>query len=1083
MKKFLTFMLTAMLLTVVVSMMVLTFNTAAAEENTNSTNVIFVSDDYSMGDGSGRDAANPLRPVEVDDELINEKIVTDEPGKETSGKYYLRTALYQAAEKLVETGGTIVICGPVNIDRSNSLGSSPYYKDFELPTSAYELTITSKYNGVDYTKADTGGAYLGISAPAYLLMGSPSVFEYVTIKTAGAKRAICACGNRIEMGDGVKCGFLDPTTADNGANYISIAGGNRHGNLTADSNVIIKSGTYGYIAGSTWGVDTFAYVQKGDINIDILGGIIRSSVCGTSQNTAYISVYGDVNINIGGTAHIGGSIYASNKSKFANSYAKVHIKLSGGSYYYDANNKVVIKECDASYSPSADAKVYDAKAYVLEIEDYSKIKGYSGPTDAQVQERILSSEGYKIMYPAGDIKAARVMSNPENYVLFGDSPTVKGTELEVDYNVKGTTVTQTFKYNDIPEAFSVNCDASSVGTATAEYYFDGFKYQTVEIDVVAVPKVTISGVQIRTNTAEQQMYGWGKYTLGYFPDMTIKECGVLAIPTDMLTDGALFDHNSSYGMYDAKADKWSQDDTYRSFGALVFGDEAIRENNYNRNYSLRAYIKFEYAGKEYYRYSGVIERNFYDVAMAAISGNIESDETKNWLQENVVDVVDGYDPTYPYNPEGAEAARAKVVDYMRKMSDIEWTPEETFVLYCEGTYNQYSYAYYTTEMYAIFYEGVTYHGIPYGNSTMGQYESFLDKVALTDIKPLVDANNVPIKKGDLNLKKIIKNVNGKDIIDPQYHFTNNLTPEQKAAGLENAKKFPGSDCLIAVMYAWNTVLNNNSENKDLKLIDDMLTLKYGTVKVGNYEMDMQYIVNGRNNTKAITKAIDDQTMAKAYAALQPGDITVHSTQEFDEDTQKYTDNGRHVRIVTSVEVKYTLDISAGFKKVIDLDRSKVNFIHQAGGAASVYIFDENDQSLCVTEKTFRQLKDQGNLPMSIPELMTGNVDKPKAIALGMNLAEDLPHGELSGTIKANKQMINVRVVFTDENGNEVFEKKELLSTTYGTIRLAETNLAKIDLSGMKLTSGEKYSFDLYTCISGMDGEEIQLVDGYEFIAS
>ena len=147
MKRFLTLTLTALLIVTVTSLSLLAFNTTAAENtgNANPSNVIFVSDNNTAGDGSGRDADNPLRPVGVDEHFLDVGV----SGSVTYGRYYLRSALYQAAEKLVNTGGTIVICGPVLLDENNTYGSSESNKDFYFPESDHELVITSEYGGVD----------------------------------------------------------------------------------------------------------------------------------------------------------------------------------------------------------------------------------------------------------------------------------------------------------------------------------------------------------------------------------------------------------------------------------------------------------------------------------------------------------------------------------------------------------------------------------------------------------------------------------------------------------------------------------------------------------------------------------------------------------------------------------------------------------------------------------------------------------------------------------------------------------------------------------------------------------------------
>ncbi len=1051
MKRFLVFASVALIIFVLALTSTFTL-TVSADSGNAADNVVFVSDSAVEG-GKGTSASDPLYPTILPEEELEPSTLdqTQSDGtKKTVTIYanYKNTALYQAVEKLAETGGTVVICGDYTIDDSEARQSN-YWSvlEYHLPETKKPVTITSKYNGVDY------GAKLTLSGYFYTILNGPTVWENLNLHAnLAADRAICCNGNKTVFGEGLVC---TKTNTTSNAYFLSIAGGERYSAINKDIDVTIKSGTFYKFVGTTWTNPGSEKVSNCDVNLKLEGGTV-SSIYGNSHNTVPYSLHaGNVNITVTG-GKLTGLIAATGNGGFKTESSIVNIKITGGTL--SSGVKILSRN-------TYNQVVTGVEPTIINV-DLSAALNVSDSALNSIVTNLPANAN--VIYPNDWMTENReVLSVPnDKFAFVGDVPSSVGASVKVEYKnpvTQGATYLPTMECDKNQSAFTVKCDTSKAGKAIAEYYFGTWKYHEAEIDVVAVPDVVINGVQIRINTEKQQMYGWGGYKKGDYPDITIKESGILALPSDMLTTQELFDHSNTYGMYDAKLSIRSQDSLHNLFGALVFGDDVVRENNYDRDYSLRAYVKFEYAGEEYYRYSDVIQRSFYDVAKQAIAGDMEDSATKEWLQENVIDVHNNYDPTYLYNPEGSAAARQKVVDYMYKMSDIEWTPKETFIIYNEGTYNDYSVSTGSTRMYGVFYAGKVYHGIPYVNKTLTQYESYLDMIDKTPIIPLDNPNLT------------FNEENG--IVD-----FDNLTPEQKAAGLENAKNFPGNDCWAGLIFAWNSVLNNRESTKKLTSIDNMLTLDYGTVKVGDYEIDEQYIVSGRNNTKAVVAQIDSQVMAEAYAKLQPGDATAHSTQIFDEETQKYTSNGRHVRIVTGVEVKKKLDISwSGVKQIIDLEKSKVHFIHQAGGGTSVYIYNENDRSLGEVEKTFQALINEGSLPMSIPELMTGNVDTPMAIASGVELEGNLENGVLKGVIKANKQMISVRAVFS-QNGQPVSEKKELLASTYGSVQLAEYNLKGLDLSGIELKAGEEYTFDLYTCISGLDGQEIHLVDGYEFTA-
>ncbi|MBQ6703160.1 MAG: hypothetical protein IJN17_09435 [Clostridia bacterium] len=1007
---------------------------------------IYISDSAKPG-GMGTSADDPLYPIiHPDNELEPQTLEqTQSDGSKKSVtiySYYKNTALYQAVEKLSETGGTVVICGDYTICEDDARHSNYYsVMEYHLPETKCPVTITSVYGDEDYRSK----ARLKLSGYVHTILNGPTVWENMKIYTnLATDRVICCNGNETVFGEGLEC---TRAKSDSESYYLSIAGGERYKSTNKNVNITVKSGTFYKLLGTTWTNPGSESISNCNVNIKLEGGTV-SNIYGNTRNAAPNAIHqGNVDIQItGGT--LTGSIACTGAGGFKSESNAVNVKISGG--IFSPNFKIMSRNANSTKTG---------------VESKNVTVDLGGAND--VNKTHLSTmvgklaDGTSVVYPSGWITENRTVKETPavKYVFCGEELSAKGSVVEVEYKnpvLNNQKFTQTVEYDKNPESFSVKCDTSAEGTVKAEYYFGDWKYHEADVKVLKVPTVTFKGVQVKADSDKQTVYAWGGYADEEYTDVTIKECGIISAPQDLLKSDEPFTHSNTFGLCDVVSDGKCKDDSDILFGAVVIDTDIVRENNYDKNYSFRAYVKVECDGQEQYLYSDVVSGSLYDIAKTAVEGNVEADETKAILEEKVISVHENYDPTYLYDPAGAEAARKQVVDYMYKMSNIEWTPKETFILYNEGTYNQYSVSTGSTKMYAVFYAGKTYHGIPYVNKTLTQHETFLDMIDRTDIVPL-DKPNLVFNRN-----------NGTSDFDK-------LTPAQKEAGLQNAKNFPGNDCWGGMIYGWNTVINSRPETKGLINIDNMLTLDYGTVKVGDYEIDERYIVKDRNNTKAVVAKIDKMVMAEAYAKLQPGDATAHSTQIYNDAQQKYTSNARHVRIVSSVEVVRKAN------NQIDLNASKVNFIHQAGGATSVYIYNENDRSLKEVSYTFRQLMEEGSLPISIPELMTGLVDTPTAIVSGAHLDETLPYKTLSGIVKSNKHMMSVRAVFS-QNGQVVGERKEITSPTYGTVQLSEYTISGIDLSEITLNSGENYTFDLYACIAGMDGEEIHLVKGYEFTA-
>ena len=187
MKNFTKLLVFAVVITVIASMFVV--NSSAAvniDPNTlepGSDSVVFIADvpegGTPIGDGSGKDANNPYQAI--DHEAYDPN--ADVP------KGYLNSSFYQATEMLRGKGGTIVICGPVNLTLDLAYGSgsnakSVYTAQFRENT----IKFTSVYNGVDYR--ETNDAKLIIGANVEIGVFGQSIWENIDIATVGVERKI-----------------------------------------------------------------------------------------------------------------------------------------------------------------------------------------------------------------------------------------------------------------------------------------------------------------------------------------------------------------------------------------------------------------------------------------------------------------------------------------------------------------------------------------------------------------------------------------------------------------------------------------------------------------------------------------------------------------------------------------------------------------------------------------------------------------------------------------------------------------------------------------------------------------------------
>ncbi len=387
--------------------------------------------------------------------------------------------------------------------------------------------------------------------------------------------------------------------------------------------------------------------------------------------------------------------------------------------------------------------------------------------------------------------------------------------------------------------------------------------------------------------------------------------------------------------------------------------------------------------------------------------------------------------------------RKKVVEYMYKNAEYEWTPEKSFILYNPGTNG-------CTRMFCVFKKGVVYKGLPYINITMSQPETFDEMrrgayIPFEGTEEELDAIDSPEK---------LFTVGGKTYTD----------------AVANAFTFPGNDCIFAVLLAWNNIINNRDEVQRMQVIVSSLPgKKSGVAAVGDYDYSNYF---DDDNVKVI-EANGEQKIARCYAQLQPGDAT----------SLLRAPAARHWRmVVKEPHVEYIKDENGN--EIIDLENSFITELDQAGGAKERFIVGENRSTCHVVDHSFSKLLKEGSLPISLPELLDGAYKDEETSVKDLSVGADGGRIVLRGSIESNRQIISVRAKIY---GNGVsIERREIprliKARNVRNYHRKDFDLASVDFSSSLLKTGETYTFELYTVVSGDGGKEKTLVKDKTFTA-
>lgn len=273
-----------------------------------SQNVVYIADS-AAGKGDGSSYGNRMG---------NNSSYQDEVDSAYKG-----SALYRAFEQLQETGGTIVVCGDLTLNRADALRDGA--AEFQLPENKHNLIRITGY--IDSTGNNLSNIILDKSKyNVNLSIKGMTIWDNLKFYIKSIKQLIL---NRVSAGDatfmfecnGYKTVFgygikIDKQTSNNP--LPTICGFGRYGSTSQTEalksnqlkygSVTVKSGDWEEICGTIFqalvttknGVSTYYKYSAGSAQINFVGGSVKYISGGRSaQSGSNNSVfYGNININI-----------------------------------------------------------------------------------------------------------------------------------------------------------------------------------------------------------------------------------------------------------------------------------------------------------------------------------------------------------------------------------------------------------------------------------------------------------------------------------------------------------------------------------------------------------------------------------------------------------------------------------------------------------------------------------------------------------------------------------------------------------------------------------------------------------------
>lgn len=988
---------------------------AAAEKN-----VIYISD---KGTGDGSSATSPLGPeTRVANNNDTTFITNDDPADDykyyTSLELHKNSVLYQAAEKLANTGGKIVIVDEVVIDYSKTYASERIHqRDFIMPTHGIN-TITISGNG-------TGR--LVMTEGAFLNLRGKTVFEDLNIITKTGRNSGDYCDNNLAIccgqyetvfGEGLVCTNETKGQTASSKYYLSISGTERYGNVNGDTKITVKSGTWNNIFGSMFG--NAGNIHNGDTEINIDGGAIKGYVIGGARDNT-ISHFGNININItGGT--INGTIYATNSTGAGRNDYTADIKITN----VKLNNSTIFK---TNYGTLVTGGILPK--ITVDMSGYTKSLTKIIPGD-------------KVYYPAVMTSSATVSALPDSELCFmGEKYDAEGLQINVSYTNGKTAV---IDYTEGDTCFGINCDSSNVGNAVVTATYGGKTVSGLSKTVKVIPSPTpkVLGAQISTQKNDGGLRFVAEMA-NASDGIKISDYGFYIWNGLVLSKEDYKDLNTVYGIekstqygkkFRAESDSlgYYNNSQKTTFAAVYDG---ITMYDYKTDFIAVAYVEYTYGGKTYVRYSEPVSRNVIDVANAAVKVNYEDRE---WITENVINKYAEYINDFSdkkvevYNAAESERLRDIVVAEMRANANYVWTPSTNVALKDTVTANNIKYTGYQT-----YVAGTKYYGMAYVNNARAELEELK-----TLVKTYKDGTNVyigPIKgleelysSGTTPYKEVQTK---KGSINSDYYDITTF--------------FPASDYVGMIINAWNKVGTNRV------WIENLAAFKpgygRGTVAVGDYNIGESIY------TEKMTSAAGTKVMYDAYSKCKRGDVLI-----------AYTSSGG--RSIYMIMEDATGTDSASTLKLMSFGTTLYD-VKNGNTVVGKTHFSESS-------KSYSTLYSGGYIPVTIPELATGLSTKTATYINGFNGASYEKTGLIEGTLVSNKQILSVNVKLSRFDNNGEFYNKTVYCNTAKDQNVNSFKLDSFDTSSVmvNLVGGKEYTLTVNVDVAD---EGVKTILSYSFV--
>ncbi|MBE6565042.1 MAG: hypothetical protein E7655_07200 [Ruminococcaceae bacterium] len=651
---------------------------AAAVTASAADRVIYIADN---GNGDGSSADKPLKTEFYD------------PKKIGSNANYLNHPLYQAVDKLKETGGTVVVCGPLTISSEHMSGS-----DFTLPISGdNHITLTSVYGDADYRRTKGAGITLG----GNLSFRGDVLLENLTISTTRMECKLCFGGYDAVVGEGVSCN-KNESGADG---YPMLVGGNRYHHLYGDdTNLTVLSGTWTSIVGGCFGANAeteqdYAYgAMIGDVHLTIGGkaSVTRTLFCSTPSSAA--PFMGDAYVTIQDDAAITGRIFGTGEMGVIGNHT-IYLDVNGGKF-----------NCEDILGSALGKNGRDLPTAILDASDYEGV--LSAFNNADKFDAIL--------YPNKMLKTVELVKEPSDLtVCKGFAPDLSGAVFKASYENRGSVIESEYPYeickNNITASVGEDGNVSiTFGSSETPVSYQG--------KLVNTPALSVEGAQIKTSGRNQGLRFVAK--LEKSDALQITRYGLLIAPAVTLSSPDQLRFDNVYGMtvVDATGKPLKEENGFVYFTGAVAN---LPEEEYEFAYTAVAFYEYQSGEVTGIVYSDAITRSVYDVAKAMENGSRESVSALVAIRDDVVYKTEN-SITYVRPQAILDDMRQTVVDYMKKLGSIRWT-NRVQMDFTSGPI-EYAAPNYTSGMVL---QGLLYNG---GKSTLEEWEYDLTGNAYTNTK-------------------------------------------------------------------------------------------------------------------------------------------------------------------------------------------------------------------------------------------------------------------------------------------------------------------------------------------------------------